>query len=196
MEKTSRFNCIKKGIVGVCAATMLTGLCAGAAFADATATEPSQWDAVGTNNQGVTKVNANVDAQVQATVPTSFTAAVKANGDFLLPNNIELRNTSTLAKAHVSAISVTQGDGKLFGSVTDAADPNSVEMTVNGFDLSTAASFAATTAGWEMPIATDASTPGVLSLNFAGKIANPSATGAIHLFDITWTVGFGGTPTA
>ena len=32
MTKTSRFNYIKRGLAGVCAATMLTGLCAGTAF--------------------------------------------------------------------------------------------------------------------------------------------------------------------
>ncbi|WP_080803441.1 hypothetical protein [Arabiibacter massiliensis] len=191
-----KIECVKRGIVGVCAATLLTGLCAGSAFAAASSTEPAQWDAVNASNQGKTEVSADVDAQVQATVPISFTAAVNADGSFTLPNNIELRNASTLAKAHVSAISVTEVSGKLIASGATAADPNSVKMTVNSFDLSTASSFAATAAGWEIPAATNASTPGTLPLTFAGTIANPSQTGAIHLFDITWTVAFGGTPTA
>lgn len=192
----SKMSNLKKGVVGVCAATMLAGMCAVPAFADATSTEPSQWDAVNADNQGKTEVNANVDAQVQATVPTSFTAAVSADGTFVLPNNIELRNTSTMAKAHVSAISVAEVDGKLIASDAAASNPNSVKMKVNSFDLSKADTFAATAAGWEMPVATNASTPGTLALTFEGSIADPSTTGPIHLFDITWTVGFGGTPTA
>lgn len=194
-KKIGRFEYVKRGLVGACAATMLAGMCAVPAFADGTPTAPSQWDAVDATNQGKTIVNADVDAQVQVTVPTSFTAAVKADGSFLLPDNVALKNTSTLAKAHVSAIAVAEDVGsKLIASAAEATDDNSVKMTVNEMDLTTAASFTPS-ASWEIDRATDASTPGTLPLTFAGSIANPSKTGAIHLFDITWTVAFGGAPT-
>lgn len=195
-EKIGRFEYVKRGLVGVCAATMLAGMCAVPAFAGSSSIEPSQWDAVDASNQGKTIVNADVDAQVQVTVPTSFTAAVNPDGSFLLPNNVALKNTSTLSKAHVSAIAVTEDAGsKLIASAAEATGDNSVKMTVNGIDLAAPASFSPD-ASWEMDRATDASTPGTLPLTFAGEIANPSKTGAIHLFDITWTVAFGGAPTA
>lgn len=189
-----RISNLKKGVVGVCAATMLAGMCAVPAFAAVTPTEPGTWDSVDASNTGKTIVNAEVDAQVQVTVPTSFTAAVDADGAFQLPNNVALKNTSTLAKAHVTAVAVTEGDGKLIASDATATDPNSVKMTVNALDLSKASAFA-TGSSWEIEKASSSSAPSTLPLTFSGSIVNPSSTGAIHLFDITWTVAFGPAPT-
>ena len=92
MTKTSRFNYIKRGIVGVCAATMLTGLCAGTAFAAEKATKVYTLDTSA--------------AQISVTVPTGAAgASLSADGTLTLPE-LTLTNES-LAPVFISKVEVS-----------------------------------------------------------------------------------------
>ena len=109
MEKTSRFNYIKRGLVGVCAATMLTGLCAGSAFAAATAQGGETPVTVDTGN-----INLSV------TVPTApVKASVGADGTFTDVNGGDFVNNSVCG-VHVSEIEVkTTGSALILQGATD-----------------------------------------------------------------------------
>ncbi len=91
MEKTSRFNYIKKGIVGVCAATMLTGLCAGTAFAD----DATKADDSGTMTSAIA-VDTQKIGQISVTVPTAPMKAIATVdgemvfGEYVFTNNSPL----------------------------------------------------------------------------------------------------------
>lgn len=193
MEKTSRFNYIKRGLVGVCAATMLTGLCAGAAFGAVAPEGPTGTSPVDADNSATTTVNAEVDAQLSVTVPASFKAAVGSDGVLQFPNNVTLSNTSALSAVHVSDISATAGISpavvlKSNGDFASASEANAVWSKVKAgaaeFDLGGAAAFSSA-AAWNIPAS------GNLAVSFEGAIKNPSATGSIKLYDIKWTVAYG-----
>lgn len=186
MEKTSRFNYIKKGIVGMCAATMLTGLCAGAAFADPTVTEPVEGDyAVGTS----TAVNAELDnANISATVPTSIGAKIDSSGKIFFPTNAELRNTSTLygIVAKASAASTT---GNLVANGQPFADATSKNAFWAKIGKDTASVDMSDLSSLSIPVPAAAdSTPGAAKLAFDGAIKNINTSSFSPLMTITWTV--------
>lgn len=189
----SKMTNLKKGVVGVCAATMLAGMCAVPAFAAA--------GDVDVDGNGTTTVKATVDTQLSVTVPTELTASVESDGTLTYANNAALLNKSQLAPVHVSAVSVTDKEGVLVAKTAfDAASGNNqawTEVTPNGkaasvLDLK--GSFVASS-DWNIAAATGSTDDdaGKLPVTFAGKMKNPSATGEINIYDIVWTVEFGAT---
>lgn len=191
MTKTSRFNYIKRGLVGVCAATMLTGLCAGSAFGT-----DGNVDASG---NGTTAVTATISTQLSATVPTTLTATVNDDGSLQYASNAVIQNKSQLSPIHVTGIAANDKNGKLVAesAFAAAADNNVAWTSVTPGGVTAAKtdlkSTFTTSASWNVPIATgtDASNYGTLTLSFDGKMKNPGTTGDINIYDIVWTLGFG-----
>lgn len=187
MTKTSRFNYIKRGLVGVCAATMLTGLCAGTAFAvDPVPDEPSAY-APGTS----TSVNAELDnTNISATVPTSISAKIDSTGKIFFPTTAQLRNASTLYGIEATATAASTA-GNLVGSgetFTNATQKNSFWAKI-GKDTATEEMSNLSNLALKIPAATDSSTPSSITLAFDGAIKNVNATSFSPLVTITWTVG-------
>ncbi|MCB6312358.1 hypothetical protein [Gordonibacter pamelaeae] len=115
MTKTSRFNYIKRGLVGVCAATMLTGLCAGTAFADQSATKIYTLDTSA--------------AQISVTVPTGNAgASLNAAGALTLPDLV-LTNES-LAPVYISKVEVS-GVNTSINLLTEADYTDATKGAVN-----------------------------------------------------------------
>ena len=96
----SKMTNLKKGVVGVCAATMLTGLCAVPAFAAAD------------NESAATPVTLNTEAiNISVTIPTAPVAAViGADGAFSNVAGGTLENNSVCG-VHVSNVAVAKTEG-------------------------------------------------------------------------------------
>lgn len=185
----SKLTNLKKGVVGVCAATMLTGLCAVPAFAaGSTPDEPTDLDyAAGTS----TDVKAELaDTNISATVPTTISAKIDSTGKIFFPTTAQLRNASTLygIEAKASASSTT---GNLVNSgqgFTDAVEKNSFWAKI-GKDTASVEMLDLSALSLKVPAATNGSTPGSITLAFDGAIKNVNATSFEPLVTITWTVG-------
>ena len=77
----SKMTNLKKGVVGVCAATMLAGMCAVPAFAVVPDVTPGSNETVASGSAAAakTEISAKTDAaQISATVPTAVVASVDA----------------------------------------------------------------------------------------------------------------------
>lgn len=200
-ESKGRFQYIKRGIVGMAAATLLTGVVAAPAFAagsDASG-QGSPFNAAGS---GTSKVEATIDdAQVTATVPTSLPVVIGADGAFSTADNAAIHNTSVF-NIHVSSITASPSSGMSLKALDYAAlpgDKDVVGMTVTSgatggtaFDLA-AGSFDSVKTQW----AVDAN--GTLAFKYAGKMQNISkiSTLPMELLTVTWTIAPGdGTVTA
>ena len=192
MEKTSRFNYIKKGIVGVCAATMLTGLCAGAAFG----TDIKDGATTGTSS---VKVTSNI--QISATVPTTIGMSITNDG-ITVPDSsvLKIQNltknygiTVTNVQASIVGTGFTlSSDGQSLANnqlalavdKTGGSAPVYVDTTKKDLDWGIAASSDGTTA----QDLTFSLTPtsGTLTKDFFG---NYTAVGGTEALTIEWTVG-------
>lgn len=119
MEKTTRFNVLKKGIVGVCAATLLTGLCVVPAFAADKATQIYTLDSTA--------------AQISVTVPTGDVKAVLATDGSLTLPSLTLTNGS-LAPVFISKVEVSGANAaiKLLSSdaYTTSVDKNATSISM------------------------------------------------------------------
>lgn len=186
MTKTSRFNYIKRGLVGVCAATMLTGLCAGTAFA-ADAELSATTGAYG-DDSNTTKVSATVSSQVSATIPTVVPAYIKTNGEIQFPNNVAISTDS------ITAMKITGVKAAALGNVTLAADTSgsaantvAMKLTVGGeteFGLEGAVDTAKVLT---TPLVKDSN----VAIGLKGSISNvtgASTVTALDLVELTWTI--------
>lgn len=112
----SKLTNLKKGVVGVCAAAMLTGLCAVPAFAaEATNETPTQGGGLGTDGVAQSQVSlsaADVTAQISATVPTTLPVAVSDSG-FTPPTGAAITNTSPNYGIVVKSVGVTKDNSNL-----------------------------------------------------------------------------------
>lgn len=201
MTKTSRFNYIKRGLVGVCAATMLTGLCAGAAFGDVNVT--GGLDVTGTSDTSVVVDKANLTgAQISATVPSSAPVSFSVAGGALTgPNTVDfaIKDSGSTAGLKITGIAVTD-TSSLLESYNESANPTSGKMMMqigtktavdsalaNIVDLS--ASSSASLGQWK--IAKGSS----LILGVNGKITpndgmlTKIGANTLDLFTIEWTIG-------
>lgn len=183
MTKTSRFNYIKRGLVGVCAATMLTGLCAGTAFGA---------DTEFTNGTMSSTVTADTTAigQINVTVPTTDLSGVSDRNGALTFGNYTFTNNSTLgvkvakmavtkdASANLVKADAMSGDNAINVKATigtaevDLAD----FMVADGAAITTAPTIAKGTAG---------------TITFSGSVANATKAGvnaALPVANIVWTL--------
>ena len=185
MEKTSRFNYIKRGLVGVCAATMLTGLCAGAAFA--APAEPNDSD-YGTTGQ--TAINAELDtSNISVTVPTTLATEISSDGTIVFPSTAKMKNTSGLFAISIKSAEVTNGtDVNLLSKTAFETDTTGTKNTAwaqigknatADTDLITASM---TSLDWSIP------TSGDITLAFNGKIKDVNKTSFSPFLTVKWTV--------
>lgn len=148
MTKTSRFNYIKRGLVGVCAATMLTGLCAGTAFA-AGETYPSVGSDTSSGSTGTTAITAKAtDAQIKATIPTQVYVKMNTDGTLQFPSNISITaDADNMFGLKVSGVKATVGSGLTDYSLatTSTAGAKEVYLGLKKSDSDTATVLAADT---------------------------------------------------
>lgn len=187
-EKIGRFEYVKRGLVGVCAATMLAGMCAVPAFAaDASLTAT---DGEYSAEANTTTVSATVSSQVSATIPTTVPAYIGTNGAIQFPESMSIATDS------VTAMKITGVQAKALGDVKLAADldsagstPNTVAMKLKvgnetAIDLSSA-----TAASSPLTTSLTASAPAAVVLE--GSIANvtgATTSQALQLVELTWTI--------
>lgn len=188
-----RISNLKKGVVGVCAATMLAGMCAVPAFAadvrDVTAGS-SETVASGSAAAATTEVKAKTEtAQITATVPTAVVASVDASGELTFPENTAFKISAGNASwpVKVSALSVAvensaalqttdagvDGVGKLYLAIDGKALKDTGNDTAIG-------GLAQTTAG-----------VADIGITMTGKMYNPTyteATTGLKLATLTWTL--------
>lgn len=189
----SKMTNLKKGVVGVCAATMLTGLCAGSAFGAVNAGAPGSFDAAG---EGQTKVQATIDGtQVTATVPTTLPVVVVADGKFETALDAKVSNISNY-NLHVKSIAVQPASGinlKASDYTLASGDTNIVKLSIKSatagasdVDLG-ADAIAITSSQWNVAAKSD------LGFTYSGSMQNVSeiSTLPIDLLTVKWTIAVG-----
>lgn len=193
MKKTGRFTIIKQGLVGVCAATMLTGLCAAPAFAadgfaaGATGTTPV------TDGSASTEVKAESDTiQISATVPTTVSAAVDANGDLTFPDatafKIHVNDGSWALK--VSDVAVAVETGYTLATTSTVSESDNLYLAFNN-GTSDVALKASGNANAVSNLVQAASGEGDMGVTMKGKVYGMSYADAFagkKLVSLTWTL--------
>lgn len=183
MTKTSRFNYIKRGLVGVCAATMLTGLCAGTAFG-----------ATGDPMETPVKIAGDAGGfQISATVPSAIPVSFNESGAFVSPTEAKFSNTGdhislAVTGATISAspkVALVAKDGSLGTDEMWMTVASGTDASAKTWDLSKAWTANET---WKID-----DTNG-LTLSVAGNVGRLTkgvyAVGSEStLFTITWTIG-------
>ena len=174
----SKLTNLKKGVVGVCAATMLTGLCAVPAFAENAASAANGGTLSG--GKGTTQVSIqSQNDQISATVPS--------------PTDAKITNTGTLVSVKVSSVQVTTTGGSLVAeaAISSAAEDAAVLKVSKGgssfvdagsIDLSTATTDPLSLTDWTIEPGAD------LAVHFGGKVNKLSSLNAISLADVVWTI--------
>lgn len=189
-EKTGRFEYVKRGIVGVAAATLLTGLCAVPAFALAA-------------NEGATAVTVNTETlQYNVTMPTSTLVGSLSGQDGTLTLGTATIKNESVFSIQLSSIAVSGDNGivlkKSGNAYTDATDKNaaSAQIAVDGQNLDLAD--LKTKPVLDAPVFIGTGTEESLALT--GSMKNLSASlisdTPFSFATITWTVSPGDAPVA
>lgn len=191
---------LKKGVVGVCAATMLAGMCAAPAFAGTTSGNTEV-----TGGTGASEVTVKSNVQVSATVPTTIPLVLDSSG-FTAPT-FTFDNTTVGYGIQLKSVRITNAvaDNGLTVKEDAAAISEKNQLRLKVADKTNAGNTnavivkqtASSDLNWDIAAATDASTPGNLSVEMTvekgdldGSFLNKYATAATKAFDVTWTVGF------
>lgn len=191
---------LKKGVVGVCAATMLAGMCAAPAFAGTTSGNTEV-----TGGTGASEVTVKSNVQVSATVPTTIPLVLDSSG-FTAPT-FTFDNTTVGYGIQLKSVQITNAvaDNGLTVKEDAAAISEKNQLRLKVADKTNAGNTnavivkqtASSDLNWDIAAATDASTPGNLSVEMTvekgdldGSFLNKYATAATKAFDVTWTVGF------
>ena len=188
---------LKKGVVGVCAATMLTGLCAAPAFAADGVVSPSD-KTEGAATSSVTVLGTDVSGvQLSATVPTSIPLAVDVTNGTVSSSNTELKviNTGSTFGLNVKSVKVTDG-GKAFiaNEATPAAGKLNIKVSTTADDASASIVTTAGTdlSGWTVAKAANSEkqfyVSGVVTPNIAMIDALQGYDVATAIATMTWTV--------
>lgn len=188
----SKLTNLKKGVVGVCAATMLTGLCAVPAFAENAASAANGGTLSG--GKGTTQVSIqSQNDQISATVPSTIKLVVGSDKNFVAPTDAKITNTGTLVSVKVSSVQVTTTGGSLVteAAISTAAEDAAVLKVSKGgssfvdagsIDLSTATTDPLSLTDWTIEPGAD------LAVHFGGKVNKLSSLNAISLADVVWTI--------
>lgn len=188
-EKTGRFEYVKRGIVGVAAATLLTGLCAVPAFAAGTVDASGPANA--TTGEASTVVSAKSEtANISATVPTTMTVSIAPNGTLSFPDSTAfvIKIGADCWPLKVSSVDLTTpGAYKLAATDAFETDTN-LYLTMNN----------GTT---DVPLTADANAEAVkglaqttsqeqdLGVTMNGKVKGASyATTASEIVTMKWTI--------
>ena len=173
----SKLTNLKKGVVGVCAATMLTGLCAVPAFAENAASAANGGTLSG--GKGTTQVSIqSQNDQISATVPSTIKLVVGSDKNFVAPTDAKITNTGTLVSVKVSSVQVTTTGGSL---VAEAAISSAAEDAAV-LKVSTATTDPLSLTDWTIEPGAD------LAVHFGGKVNKLSSLNAISLADVVWTI--------
>lgn len=192
-----RISNLKKGVVGVCAATMLAGMCAVPAFAADGVVAPSD-KTEGSATSSVTVVGTDVSGvQLSATVPTTIPLAVNVTNGTVSSSDTGLKvvNTGSTFGLKVKSVKVangsnsyivddaTPGAGKLNIKVsTTASDSAAPIVTASGTNLT----------GWTVDKAQNSEkqfyVSGVVTPNIAMIDALQGYETATTIATMTWTV--------
>ena len=188
----SKMTNLKKGVVGVCAATMLAGMCAVPAFAVVPDVTPGSNETVASGSAAAakTEISAKTDAaQISATVPTAVVASVDAAGALTLPDSTAFVSTvgNDSWPVKVSALDVAvENSGALQTSEAGVDAADKLYLAIGGKHLTASgngdaiASLAQTTAG-----------TADIGIAMTGKMYNPTysaATTGLKLATLTWTL--------
>ena len=189
----SKMTNLKKGVVGVCAATMLTGLCAVPAFAE-NAVSATNGGALSNDGKGTTQVSIqSQNDQISATVPSEIKLVVSSDNSFVAPTTAKIINTGTLVSVKVSSVQVTTTGGSLVteAAISTAAEDAAVLKVSKGgssfvdagsIDLSTATTDPLSLTDWTIEPGAD------LAVHFGGKVNKLSSLNAISLANVVWTI--------
>ena len=176
-----RFDYIKRGIVGVCAATLLTGIVAAPAFA---AVEVS-----GSTSQEVsTPVTIDAkDLQVSVTVPTGVPVAL--NGDTVtLPTDLKIEATGKAAVKVTNIQAKNAVSSLVFASAKTDLAANNVYFSVAGNAVTDTAVAPITAIPIGSALSLDADF-GQLSGTVLDAMVKGTTAAPAKLFDLTWTIG-------
>ena len=171
----SKLTNLKKGIVGVCAATMLTGLCAAPAFAvtDKTIQGSNNTAATGTSSVDVT-ATINISATVPTTLPISITNdTITGPGDFSIGNT--LASSDTTLAPNALCVTISQKNDVTKKTVLTESSATGLNWTIGkSTDGTTATPLALT-----MDIKS-----GTLDKTFLSSYFTKASA-----FDVAWTIG-------
>lgn len=185
----SKMSNLKKGVIGVCAATMLTGLCAVPAFA------------LG-DNSGDTSVTVKTDdLQYNVTMPaTSLAGSLSGKDGALTLGTLTIKNESVFS-VQLKSVAVSGTEGITLKSESEYAtaagkDIAKAQLTINGqnIDLATLA----TTPALTTPVYLDTAAEETITLTGAMKSLSASKISdtPFSFAKLTWTIAPGDAPTA
>lgn len=184
-KNIGRFEYVKRGLVGVCAATILAGMCAVPAFAK-DATNGKVVDVPGAGSEGSSAVVLDAaDLQVSATVPSTLPVVISGN-TITFPTKAQITSTGK-AGIVVSGVKADQASGVsdlVLKEDGTALGDNELFIAVNGTAIVTSGK----TPTSAIPLATD--------LTFTGDFGKLKGTPLdtivkgdnVKLFDIVWTL--------
>ncbi len=162
-----KIDVLKRSVVGVCAATLLTGLCVAPAFAAGSVDASAAVDkANGTGNTTV-QVKSEV-ANITATVPTKITVSIAPNGTMTFPASTDFKITAggnDNWPLKVASLGVTmEGSYKLATTDAFTEQDSNVYMTLNNGTS-------------DVALASDASTNGEAVKTFVQKVSGSTDWG-------------------
>lgn len=184
----SKMTNLKKGVVGVCAATMLAGMCAVPAFAaDPPAIDAGTSKDIASGGTVETAVKAQAKtAQISATVPTTVTASVDSAGVLTFPDNktfvIAATNDSWPIKVSNLDVAVA-GDYNLVDTPAAAKD---ISLSIGDTALKVTGN---DTAIESLKQASKGSDP--IGITMSGILYQPSyadVTSGVPVATLTWTL--------
>lgn len=185
MTKTSRFNYIKRGLVGVCAATMLTGLCAGTAFG-----------ATGDPMETPVKIAGDAGGfQISATIPAAIPVAFNESGAFISPDNAKFINNSDHISIAVTGATISASPKvTLMESTAAALGTDEMWMTIAPVGADAAKTWDLKnnwSAGQTWAVSDDAAGTSLTIEGNVGRLTKNAYTvgSDTDLFTITWTIG-------
>lgn len=195
----SKMSNLKKGVVGVCAATMLAGLCAAPAFgADGTVAPTDKTE--GTATSSVTVLGTDVSGvQLSATVPASVPLLVNVTDGTVASSANELKviNTGSTFGLKVKDVKIADAGDAAF--VSDAATPAKgtfnvkVSKTPSDPDATLVTKASSALTGWTVAKAANSSlqfyVSGAVTPNIAMINALQGYDTASAVATLTWTVG-------
>lgn len=173
---------LKKGVVGVCAATMLAGMCAVPAFAD--------------NESSVTLNKDSSALQVDVTVPTELPITLNKQTGIAMPTaDISITNNNKAIELSVDKATIVSPatNLKLISKPADgvALTTNQMWMNIkNGSEANSidASKTADITLGWTVGEGIDLTLEGGIGPLNKELLGTTPLANNLDLFKITWTV--------
>lgn len=191
-KNIGRFEYVKRGLVGVCAATMLAGMCAVPAFAADEGSLPSGATQTTTGDTMSTTVTANTTAlgQINVTVPTAPLSGVADVGGTLTFGSYTFTNNSTLG-IKVANMKVTkEADANLVAASAMTSD-NAINVKAKiGSAENDLADFVSAD-GAAVANAPTIAKDGTGIITFSGSIANATKAGIgenLPVASVVWTL--------